>query len=185
MRRESHVRSCESGRGRFPPATHPIPPGHPARDEQVLDLGTGSGVNAVLAATRGAQVLAVDINPAALDAASADATRNSVDGRVEVRHSDVFDAVEGCFDLIMFDPPLRWFPVRDIFEAATADPGYRSMTPFFAGTSGAGKTSLAARLGEASELPHVRSRPSSTGRAGLLGSPSPARSRPSAPSQAG
>jgi hypothetical protein len=22
MRRESHVRSCESGRGRFPPATH-------------------------------------------------------------------------------------------------------------------------------------------------------------------
>ena len=28
MRRESHVRSCESGRGRFPPATHPIPPGH-------------------------------------------------------------------------------------------------------------------------------------------------------------
>jgi len=24
MRRESHVRSCESGRGRFPPATHQI-----------------------------------------------------------------------------------------------------------------------------------------------------------------
>jgi release factor glutamine methyltransferase len=38
--------------------------------EQVLDMGTGNGVNAILAATRGAAVVAVDINPRALDAAA-------------------------------------------------------------------------------------------------------------------
>jgi hypothetical protein len=32
-------------------------------DDRVLDMGTGSGVNAVLAASKAAQVLAVDINP--------------------------------------------------------------------------------------------------------------------------
>lgn len=154
-----HERAYEAGRAvtedqtfeylgaRFvvPPGVMPITPvshvlgdavlSEVATDERVLDMGTGSGVNAVLAATRGAQVLAVDINPAALDAARANATRNSVDGRVEVRHSDVFDAVEGRFDLIIFDPPFRWFPARDMFEVATADPGYRSMTRFFTGAA--------------------------------------------------
>src|SRR5439155_16598106 len=69
---------------------------HPG--ERVLDMGTGSGVNAVLAATRGATVLAVDINPAALDAARANAVRNGVADRVEVRHSDVFEEADGVFD---------------------------------------------------------------------------------------
>lgn len=38
-------------------------------DDRVLDMGTGSGVNAVLAASKAAKVLAVDINPHALAAA--------------------------------------------------------------------------------------------------------------------
>jgi release factor glutamine methyltransferase len=65
--------------------------------ERVLDMGTGSGVNAVLAATRGAEVVAVDTNPRALDAARANADRNGVAARVEVRGSDVFSEVEGLF----------------------------------------------------------------------------------------
>jgi release factor glutamine methyltransferase len=103
-----------------------------ARDgDRVLDMGTGSGVNAILAATKGAQVLAVDINPAALEAARANVDRNAVGDRVEVRHSDVFSEVEGVFDLIVFDPPFRWFRPRDLFEAAMTDEGYRAMTTFF------------------------------------------------------
>ncbi|MGA2522507.1 MAG: methyltransferase [Acidimicrobiales bacterium] len=100
-------------------------------DELVLDMGTGSGVNAVLAARRGARVLAVDINPRALDAARANAERNGVAALVEVRHSDVFSDVDDTFDLIVFDPPFRWFRPRDFRESAMADEGYRAMTSFF------------------------------------------------------
>jgi release factor glutamine methyltransferase len=99
--------------------------------DKVLDMGTGSGANAILAATRGAEVLAVDINPVALKAAVANVERNGVAGLVHVRQSDVFSEVDGAFDLIVFDPPYRWFRPRDLLEAAMTDEGYRSMTAFF------------------------------------------------------
>ncbi|TDD56946.1 methyltransferase domain-containing protein [Nonomuraea terrae] len=101
--------------------------------DRVLDMGTGSGVNAILAASKAAEVLAVDVNPAAVEAARRNAERNGVADRVEVRLSDVYEAVDGRFDLIVFDPPYRWFTPRDASELAGADPGYRAMTAFFRG----------------------------------------------------
>ena len=99
--------------------------------DRVLDMGTGSGVNAVLAATRGADVVAVDTNPRALDAARGNAARNGAADRIDVRYSDVFSEVEGTFDLIVFDPPFRWFRPRDLLETAMTDEGYRALTEFF------------------------------------------------------
>jgi len=99
--------------------------------DRVLDMGTGSGVNAILAAKAGASVLAVDINEHSLVAARDNAERNGVDDLVEVRYSDVFSEVEEAFDLIVFDPPFRWFTPRDLFEAAMTDTGYQAMTRFF------------------------------------------------------
>jgi release factor glutamine methyltransferase len=99
--------------------------------ERVLDMGTGSGVNAILAARKGAQVLAVDINPQAVEAARANAERNGVSHFVEVRGSDVFADVHGRFDVIVFDPPFRWFRPRSPLEAAMTDERYRAMTNFF------------------------------------------------------
>jgi release factor glutamine methyltransferase len=99
--------------------------------ERVLDMGTGSGVNAVLAARQGAQVVAVDINPRAVEAAAANVDRNGVADLVEVRQSDVFSQVEGTFDLIIFDPPFRWFRPRDLVETAMTDERYQAMTRFF------------------------------------------------------
>ncbi|MEV4110660.1 methyltransferase [Nonomuraea sp. NPDC049695] len=99
--------------------------------DRVLDMGTGSGVNAILAASTAKQVLAVDINPVAVEAARGNAERNGVADRVEVRLSDVFADVDGRFDLIVFDPPFRWFAPRDLLEAATTDENYRAMTSFF------------------------------------------------------
>jgi release factor glutamine methyltransferase len=98
---------------------------------RVLDMGTGSGVNAVLAAMRGAEVVAADINADALAAATANAQRNGVADRIDVRRSDVFSAVTETFDVIVFDPPFRWFRPRDRFELASTDHGYRAMTRFF------------------------------------------------------
>ncbi|MGI5170643.1 methyltransferase [Spirillospora sp. CA-253888] len=99
--------------------------------DRVLDMGTGSGVNAILAASRGADVVAVDLNPVAVGAARRNAERNRVADRVQVRHSDVFSHVDGRFDLIVFDPPFRWFAPRDLRETATTDHGYRALTAFF------------------------------------------------------
>lgn len=99
--------------------------------DRVLDMGTGCGVNAILAATRGAQVVAVDVNPKAVTAARANADRNGVAKRIQVRHSDVFSAVDEAFDLIVFDLPFRRFKPRDLAETAITDEGYRAMTSFF------------------------------------------------------
>ncbi|XRQ09143.1 methyltransferase [Actinomadura welshii] len=100
-------------------------------DDHVLDMGTGCGVNAILAASKARRVLAVDTNPVALDAARRNAEANGVADRVEVRRSDVFSNVRGEFDLIIFDPPFRWFAPRDLRESATTDHNYRAMTAFF------------------------------------------------------
>lgn len=71
--------------------------------EAVLDVGTGSGVIAVAAAERGAEVVAVDVNPTAVAAARANAERADVDA--DVRESDMFAAVEERFDLVACNPP--------------------------------------------------------------------------------
>src|SRR5262245_55563256 len=124
-----------------PPDVHPITGvshllGQAVLDEvrdgdQVLDMGTGSGVNAILAASKAAYVLAVDVNPEAVSAARRNAERNGVADIVEVRHSDVFAAVDGEFDLVIFDPPFRWFAPRDLLEMGSSDENYRAMTAFF------------------------------------------------------
>jgi release factor glutamine methyltransferase len=124
-----------------PPQVHPITPvshllgehvlAEARPEDRVLDMGTGSGVNAILAASVAAEVVAVDINPYAVDAARSNAARNGVADRIDVRRSDVFDNVQGRFDLIIFDPPFRWFAARDMLERASADENYRALTTFF------------------------------------------------------
>ena len=72
-------------------------------DDRVLDMGTGSGVNGIVAASRSRDVLAVDVNPAAVACARDNAERNGVADRMEVRESDLFQNASGRFDLIIFD----------------------------------------------------------------------------------
>ena len=99
--------------------------------DRVLDMGTGSGVNAILAATVAADVLGVDVNPASVFAARCNAERNGVQAQFVV--SDVFDHVHGTFDLVIIDPPFRWFAPRDLVEAAITDENYSTASRFFAG----------------------------------------------------
>jgi release factor glutamine methyltransferase len=100
--------------------------------DRVLDMGTGSGSLALTAASKGAQVLAVDVNPHAVEAVRANAARNGLADRVEARLSDVFSAVDGVFDLIVFNPPFQWFAANDVADSATTDEGYAALTRFFA-----------------------------------------------------
>jgi len=98
--------------------------------DRVLDMGTGCGIGAILAAAQSSDVVGVDVNPKAVAAATDNAARNGVADRVRFVESDVFEAVEGGFDLITFDPPFRWFKARDLLELSTADESYRALTAF-------------------------------------------------------
>ncbi|MFP4038467.1 MAG: HemK2/MTQ2 family protein methyltransferase [Candidatus Nanohaloarchaea archaeon] len=63
---------------------------------KVLEIGTGSGLIAETALENGADVTATDINPEAL---------KQLPEEVEGIESDLFENVEGRFDLILFNPP--------------------------------------------------------------------------------
>jgi release factor glutamine methyltransferase len=104
--------------------------------ERVLDLGTGSGVNGIVAAAAGGHVVAVDVNPIAVECARANVAANRLADRIDVRESDVFEAVDDRFDLVVFDPPFRWFAPRDLWERGTADENYEALRRFFAQVGG-------------------------------------------------
>jgi ribosomal protein L11 methyltransferase len=68
-------------------------------DRRVLDVGTGSGILAIAAAKRGArEVVAVDTDRLAVDAARENAVRNGV--RVDVREGSAGDAA-ATFDIVL------------------------------------------------------------------------------------
>jgi release factor glutamine methyltransferase len=100
--------------------------------QRVLDMGTGSGVSGILAARAGADVVATDVNPRSIDCARTNAERNGVANRIHFSVGDLFETVEGDFDLIVFDPPFRWFRPRDMLERGTADENYRTLRAFMA-----------------------------------------------------
>jgi hypothetical protein len=56
--------------------------------------------------------------------------------RITFALGDVVDGVDGDFDLIVFDPPFRWFKPRDLLEAGSTDENYRALTRFIAQVKG-------------------------------------------------
>lgn len=73
---------------------------------RAVDIGTGSGAAGIAIAKRApeADIVLVDINPAALRFASLNARLAGV--RVEPRQSDLLNDVSGEFDLIVSNPPF-------------------------------------------------------------------------------
>ena len=86
---------------------------HISENSRVLDLCTGSGCIAVVVADKtGAQVVASDISEAALDTARANAEKNNVGDKIVFVHSDMFENIQGVFDVIISNPP--YIPTADI-----------------------------------------------------------------------
>jgi release factor glutamine methyltransferase len=74
----------------------------------VLDMGTGSGIHAITAAReiRVTRVVAVDIDPEAVELTRKRAEEQGVSERIEFRVGDLFEGLEGMlFDWILFNPP--------------------------------------------------------------------------------
>lgn len=102
--------------------------------KSLLDVGTGSGALGILAARRGASVLAVDIHPAAVALTRSNAALNGVADRFEALESDLFSAIpEGRrFDVIAFNPPFfARTPGNDEERAWFAGESYETLRAFF------------------------------------------------------
>jgi len=113
---------------------------------RIADVGTGSGAIAVALAYTlpQAQIVALDISPAALKIADENAARNTVAGRIRFVESDLLTAVaEESFDAIVSNPPyiaererktlpkeVREFePAQALFAGKTGLEFYRRLIP--------------------------------------------------------
>ncbi len=75
-------------------------------DSSVVDLGTGTGVLAVLAAKTGATVRAVEVDPHAIAVAAQNVAANHVADAIELRHADATTATLSASDLVVANVTL-------------------------------------------------------------------------------
>ena len=88
-----------------------------------LDLGTGCGILAIFAATRGYKVTAIDIEPTAVSCARTNVVLNRVEDRVGVLQGDLFAPIEGqAFDVVVFNLPFFRGHARTPLESAWMSP---------------------------------------------------------------
>jgi len=93
---------------------------------EVLDLGCGTGILSLLAAKRGARrVVAVDVNPKALECTRLNAEANGLEDRVDPRLGSLFQPLKPgeSFNLILFNPPYLPGRPRSLLEAGWLDTG--------------------------------------------------------------
>jgi ribosomal protein L3 glutamine methyltransferase len=103
------------------------------RPRRVLDLCTGSGCLAILAARAfpAARVDASDISAAALALAARNVARHGMEKRVRLVRSDLFAKIDGVYDLIVSNPPyvstpsMRRLPREYRYEPGIALAGGR------------------------------------------------------------
>jgi len=78
------------------------------KDARVLDLCTGSGIQALILGNRGMKVTALEINDKAVKIAKENVILNDLEENVKILKSDLFSALdnEDKYDLIVGNPPF-------------------------------------------------------------------------------
>jgi len=96
------------------------------KQPDILDVGTGSGAIALALAQElpDARITATDISEAALAVAKKNARSLGLENTVAFLQGDLFDPVEGRFDIIVSNPPYI-----DAEEYETLDPGVKNYEP--------------------------------------------------------
>jgi release factor glutamine methyltransferase len=127
----------------FPPYTDPGPGLFASwvpyeKGSRFLEMGCGAGIAAVIAAQRGCErVVALDINPAAVETTRRNAARHQVADRVTALTSDLFDALDPAevLDVVFWNTPFieapEDRPYKGQIERAVFDPGYGMLRRFF------------------------------------------------------
>ena len=105
------------------------------RGAKALDMGTGTGVLALVAAKLGARrVVATDANPRAVENARANADLLGFRNRIDVREAgDLFAPVEDeRFDIVIFNAPWMEGSPRTLYDTAIYDEDHRLLRRFIA-----------------------------------------------------
>ncbi|MCQ6552340.1 class I SAM-dependent methyltransferase [Streptomyces sp. C10-9-1] len=107
------------------------------RSDSFLEIGTGSGVIAVMAALAGSpRVVATDVNPRAVENAAVNAERHAVNDRLRTVHSDLFSEIGESerFDTVFWSSNYVLGPdtyeYKSVHERAYVDTGYRTHRRF-------------------------------------------------------
>jgi release factor glutamine methyltransferase len=102
---------------------------------RVADVGTGTGILAMAAARAGAtRVVAIDVNPHAVQSAAENAAASGLGDRIEAVRSDLLAALPRApaFDVILSSPPSFPGEPLDLADRAWhAGPGYRDIAALF------------------------------------------------------
>jgi methylase of polypeptide subunit release factors len=112
-----------------------------AAGSEFLEVGTGIGFTAIMAAFRGAsRVVAADINPHAVENTLENVKWHGLQDIVEVRLGSVFDSIPASekFDVIYWNAPFQFIEAgiaRNMLQLATGDSAYQGLAEYL--TNGA------------------------------------------------
>lgn len=92
------------------------------KEKNILDMGAGSGVLSIVAASRGAKCIAADINPVAVRCIRENAKENNFAEQITAIESDLFESLRSVspakYDIIFFNPPYYKGNPGNNFERA-------------------------------------------------------------------
>ena len=98
--------------------------------EDVLEIGTGTGIISIYCAMKGSRCTATDINKKALECAEKNSDLNGV--KIEFHHGNLFQCIDGKYDTIIFNPP--YLPTEDNIEESEqwdgGSDGFKVIRPF-------------------------------------------------------
>ena len=101
------------------------------KNDRVLDIGTGSGIQAIFAASKSNEIVATDISNKALKCAEFNIKKYKFQQKICLKKSNLFSKISGKFDLIIFNPPFRWFKPKNFDERSETDENYFNLQKFF------------------------------------------------------
>lgn len=101
--------------------------------DSVLDIGTGSGIQAITAGAQASSVIAVDINPEAVRFARRNVKAHGLEAVVSVMEGDLFSSLNRnqLFNVILFTPPYLEGMPETVFDNALFDRGKVLIRRFF------------------------------------------------------
>lgn len=103
------------------------------KNDTVLDLGTGTGIHAVVSALKGAKVVATDISEYAIKNCAYNAKKYGLEARIKTLQGNLFEPLsrDEKFDLIIANLPFENRPARTVLEKAVYDEEFQTHKKFF------------------------------------------------------